>query len=161
MLKQACPQFLSVSVNMGYGKSKGLSRKSQKAKTDQRYHERKRNFMDLTPSQDELPQAVSEAQLEQQESEVGHHLAVGDAEMFAAMSTPSQPVPADQVDPTVCTTGKTQAMVAALDETLSLPTDHGQATGSPFTGFPSRNGPSVKEGFDDSIDLWIKMRFSL
>ena len=38
---------------MGFGNSKGLSRKSQKAKRDQRYLEKKRNFMDLTPSQDE------------------------------------------------------------------------------------------------------------
>ena len=44
---------------MGYGKSKGLSRKSQKAKRDQRYLEGKRNFMDLTPSQDE---STSQAQ---------------------------------------------------------------------------------------------------
>ena len=44
---------------MGFGKSKGLSRKSLKAKRDQRYLEGKRNFMDLTPSQDE---STSQAQ---------------------------------------------------------------------------------------------------
>ena len=48
-----------VLLNMGFGKSKGLSRKSLKAKRDQRYLEGKRNFMDLTPSQDE---STSQAQ---------------------------------------------------------------------------------------------------
>ena len=80
---------------MGYGKSKGLSRKSLKAKRDQRYLEQKRNFMDLTPSQDE-----STSQAQPQETHM---------DTQELLKTPSQ-------DSMEVDDGLAQKMLAALEE---------------------------------------------
>ena len=80
---------------MGFGKSKGLSRKSLKAKRDQRYLEGKRNFMDLTPSQDE---STSQAQPQSTHKETQELL-----------KTPSQD--SMEVDDVLA-----QEMLAALEE---------------------------------------------
>ena len=42
---------------MGFGNKKGSPRKPSRAQNDQRYKEKQRNFMDLTPSQDEPSEA--------------------------------------------------------------------------------------------------------
>ena len=82
---------------MGFGKSKGLSRKSLKAKRDQRYLEGKRNFMDLTPSQDE-----STSQAEPQDPST--HM-----DTQELLKTPSQ-------DSMEVDDGLAQKMLAALEE---------------------------------------------
>ena len=86
-----------VLLNMGFGKSKGLSRKSQKAKRDQRYLEKKRNFMDLTPSQDE---STSQAQ---------PHDPLTHKDTQELLKTPSQ-------DSMEVDDGLAQKMLAALEE---------------------------------------------
>ena len=82
--------------NMGFGNSKGLSRKSQKAKRDQRYLEKNCNFMDLTPSQDE-----STSQAEPQD--------YGHMDTQELLKTPSQ-------DSMEVDDGLAQKMLAALEE---------------------------------------------
>ena len=76
---------------MPFGKGGSLSRKSAKDRRNKRYTDRQRNFIDLSPSQDE---------------------------------------PAPQAPSTHEDSG------AGVD----------QATGSPFNGFPSENGPPVNDG---------------
>ena len=81
---------------MPFGKGGSLSRKTKKDRRNKRYTDRQRNFMDLSPSQDE---------------------------------------PAPQAPSTHEDSG------AGVD----------QATGSPFNGFPSENGPPVNDESDGSV----------